>query len=100
MATYVLPDNRFTDEQRKRFAYEMVPDDGIEITFFLMEHFPAVFDDAVQNIARANVLAGLRMTPEQRLAAAQANLRHARKEIERLEAALRYKTPATNGQTR
>lgn len=60
MATYVLPDNRFTDEQRKRFCYEMGPEDGVEITFFIQEHFPAVFDDAVENTARVHVLRALR----------------------------------------
>jgi hypothetical protein len=59
MATYVLPDDRLNQEQRHRYFYEMTPDDAVEITAHVLEHFPAAFDDAVENTGRVHVLAGI-----------------------------------------
>lgn len=59
MATYALPDDRLTPEQRRRFFYGLCPDDAIEITAHVLEHFPAVYDDAVEHTARVHVLADL-----------------------------------------
>ena len=59
MATYVLPDNRLTEEQRKTYFLNSLPDDAVEIAAHLMENFPAVFDDAVLSTGRVNVLAAL-----------------------------------------
>lgn len=42
----------------------MGPDDAIEITAHVMEHFPAVFDDAVENTGRVHVLAALHSNQE------------------------------------
>jgi hypothetical protein len=60
MATYVLPDNRLTDEQRKHYFYGLVPDDAVEITAHVMENFPAVYDEAVEATGRVHVLAALK----------------------------------------
>ena len=64
VATYVLPDNRLTDKQRKHYLIEGVPDDTIEIAWHVMENFPAVYDDAVEATARANRLAQIRAMKE------------------------------------
>lgn len=57
MATYVLPDDRLTEEQRKAYFFELLPDDAVEITSYLLDNFPAVYDEAVENTGRVNRLA-------------------------------------------
>lgn len=64
MATYVLPDDRLTEEQRNRYLDTTVPDDLFEIARHLRDHFPAVFDDAVQHTGRPYVLAALHSKQE------------------------------------
>lgn len=64
MATYVLPDDRLTDEQRKRYWFEIVPDDLLAIVGHVMDHFPAVFDDAVESTGRVHILAALHANQE------------------------------------
>lgn len=63
MATYVLPD-RLTEEQRKTYFFNLVPDDAVEITSFVMEHFPAVYDEAVESTGRVHVLEALHAKQE------------------------------------
>lgn len=62
MATYVLKDNVLTDEQRNRYWFELCPEDAVEFMAHVLEHFPAVYDDAVLNTGRVNRLATLQAT--------------------------------------
>jgi hypothetical protein len=51
MATYVLPDDRFTDQQRDGYYFTRTPEDAYAFMARVQQEFPAVFDDVVSWIA-------------------------------------------------
>lgn len=59
MATYVLPDDRLTEDQRMTYFLNLVPDDAVEVMSYVMDNFPAVYDEAVESTGRVHVLAAL-----------------------------------------
>lgn len=65
MATYVLPDDDFNDEQRQRYLDAGGPEDHWEIAYHVRQHFPAVFDDAIKHTARTYVLDALHSKPQE-----------------------------------
>ena len=65
MATYVLPDDRFTEQQRDGYYFSREPEDAYEFMAYVQLNFPAVYDEAVLNTARAYRLAALK-TPQPR----------------------------------
>lgn len=52
MATYVLPDDRLTDQQRDGYYFTRVPEDAYAFMAYVQQQFPAVYDEAVLRTAR------------------------------------------------
>lgn len=57
MATYVLPDNLLTDQQRDGYYFTREPEDAYAFMAYVQDQFPAVYDEAVLQTARPVKLA-------------------------------------------